>query len=187
VSRDKNNHLGEELIIRFLIDENDVPEAARRHLAACPVCRGEKENLEQDLLRFGRVAKQYSPVPKRRISLPERSRRDSISWFWNWQAASGMGAIAAIILVVISWNTLFRVQPEFSPDAMNQELIAAEELMTEVDILVNNALPAVYQDISGELYLEVDEEFIDYIVPAAYEDVSRFDDGKTKVGGEKLC
>jgi len=185
VSRDKNNHLGEELILRFLIDENDVPEAARRHLAACPVCRGEKEKLEQDLVRFGRNAKQYSPVPKRRISLPERNRRDSISWFWNWQAASGMAAVAAIILVVISWNALFRSQPELPMVATNQELIAAEEFMTEVDVLVNNALPAVYLDISGESYSEVDEEFIDYIMPAAFDDVSRYDGGKT--GGEKLC
>jgi hypothetical protein len=187
VSRDRNNHLGEDLIIRVLIDETEVPEAARRHLAECPVCRGEKEKLEQDLLQFGRIAKQYSPVPKRRISLPERRRRNSISWFWNWQAASGVAAIATIVLVVVSWNVLFRVQPELNPDVINQELLAAEELMTEVDLLVNNALPAVYQDISGESYMEVDEEFIDYIVPAAYEDVSRFDDGKTKIGGGKLC
>jgi hypothetical protein len=185
VNSDKNNHLGEELILRFLIDEDDVPEAARQHLAICPLCRGEKEKLEQDLLRFGRIAKQYSPVPKRRISLPERSRRDTVGWFWNWQAASGMGAIAAIILVVISWNTLFRAQPEFPVIATNQELIAAEDFMTEVDLLVNNVLPAVYLDISGESYLEVDEEFIDYMVPAAYEDVSRYDGGKTE--GEKLC
>jgi hypothetical protein len=187
VSSKRNTHLGEELIIRALIDETEVPESARRHLDECPVCRDEKEKLEQELLRFGRIAKDYSPVPKRRISLPERSSRDSISWFWNWQAASAMGAIAVIILVVISWNTLFRVQSEFSPEVMNQELIAAEELMTDVDLLVNNALPAVYQDISGESYMEVDEEFIDYIVPAAYEDVSLFDDGKTKIGGGKLC
>ena len=185
MNRDKNSHLGEELILRFLIDENDVPEAARRHLATCPLCRGEKEKLEQDLLRFGRIAKQHSPVPKRRISLPEKSRRDSVSWFWNWQAASGMAAVAAIILVVISWNALFRAQPEFPIIATTQELIEAEEFMTEVDVLVNNVLPAVYQDISGETYSEFDEEFIDYIMPAAFDDVSRYDDGTT--GGEKLC
>ena len=185
MSSDKNNHLGEEIIIRILIDENEVSEAAREHLAACPVCRGEKEKLEQDLVRFGRIAKQYSPMPKRRISLPERSRRDSISWFWNWQAASGMAAVAAIILVVISWNSLFRTQPDLPVFATNQELIAAEEFMTEVDALVDNALPAVYRDISGESYSEIDEEFMDYIMPAAFDDLSRYDDGKT--GGEKIC
>lgn len=185
MSSNKNNHLGEELIIRSLIDENEVPEAARRHLAACPVCRGEKEKLEQELLSFGRIAKQYSPMPKRRISLPEKNRRDTVSWFWNWQAVSGMAAVAAIFLVVISWNALFRGQPELPIIATNQELIAAEEFMTEVDVLVNNALPAVYLDISGESYSEVDEEFIDYIMPAAFDDVSRNNDGKT--GGEKLC
>jgi len=187
VSLDKDNHLGEELIIRALIDETDLSEAARRHLAECPLCRGEKEKLEQDLFQFGRIAKQNSPVPKGRISLPERRRRGRIGWFWNWQAASGMAALAMILLVVISWNALFRAQPEFSMVATNQELIEAEEFMTEVEVLVNNALPAVYLDISGESYMEVDEEFIDYVVPAEYEDLSRYDDGKTKIGGERLC
>ena len=182
---DKDNHLGEELILRALIDETDLSEAARRHLAECPLCRGKKETLEQDLLRFGRIAKQNSPAPKGRISLPEKSHWVNVGWFWNWQAASGMVAVAAIVLVVISWNALFRGQPEFPMVATNQELIAAEEFMTEVDLLVNNALPAVYLDISGESYSEVDEEFIDYMVPAAYDDVSRYDGGKTE--GEKLC
>ncbi len=185
MSSDRNNHLKEELIIRALIDETDLPEAARQHLASCPVCRGKKEKLEQELVMFGRNAKEYSPAPKRRISLPEKSRRDAVGWFWNWQAASGMAAVAAVILVVISWNALFRAQPKLPMVATTQELIAAEEFMTEVDLLVNNALPAVYQDISGESYSEIDEEFIDYIMPATFDDVSRYDGGKTE--GETLC
>ncbi|TFG38293.1 MAG: hypothetical protein E4H39_00675 [Syntrophobacterales bacterium] len=187
MTSNKDTHIGEDLLVRILADETGMPDDVRDHLSRCPLCGAAKDNLEGELARLGRMAKMYSPTMGKRISLPEDAPRRTSGWFWNWQAASGVAAIATIVLVVVSWNVLFRVQPGLTPDIINQELIAAEELMTEVDILVNNALPAVYQDISGESYSEVDEEFIDYVVPAAYEDVSRFVDGKTKIGGEKLC
>jgi hypothetical protein len=47
-----------------------------------------------------------------------------------------------------------------------QDMQEAEQLMTEVGMLVENALPPSYQEISGELSLGLDEEFIELIVPS---------------------
>jgi hypothetical protein len=51
-------------------------------------------------------------------------------------------------------------------------MIEAERLMTEIDGLVENALPPVYLEIVGETDLNPDEEFLEFLIPAA-EDVPR--------------
>ena len=45
------------------------------------------------------------------------------------------------------------------------EMQEAEEFMTEIAMLVDNALPAVYLDISPESINGVDEESMDFVVP----------------------
>jgi hypothetical protein len=44
-------------------------------------------------------------------------------------------------------------------------MVEAERLMTEINGLVENALPPVYLDIVGETNLNMDEDFIDFLVP----------------------
>ncbi|MCK5202848.1 MAG: hypothetical protein KAR15_03210, partial [Desulfobacterales bacterium] len=46
-----------------------------------------------------------------------------------------------------------------------QDMVEAERLMTQVNILVENALPQVYLDIVGETSLNLDEEFMDFLIP----------------------
>jgi hypothetical protein len=37
--------------------------------------------------------------------------------------------------------------------------------MTQVNILIENALPQVYLDIVGETSLNLDEDFMDFLIP----------------------
>jgi hypothetical protein len=44
-------------------------------------------------------------------------------------------------------------------------MVEAERLMTQVNMLVENALPQVYLDIVGETSLNLDEDFMDFLIP----------------------
>jgi hypothetical protein len=79
--------------------------------------------------------------------------------------------VAAAIIVV--WATvLIQSQQPGRVENLAQNMIEAERLMTEIDGLVENALPPVYLEIVGETGLNPDEEFIEFLIPAT-EDVPR--------------
>jgi len=40
-----------------------------------------------------------------------------------------------------------------------------ERLMTEVGLMVEQALPRIYLDISGESGIDIDEEFMQFLIP----------------------
>jgi hypothetical protein len=48
---------------------------------------------------------------------------------------------------------------------LTAEMVDAEILMTEVNTLVDNALPPFYLEISGEKHAEYDEEFYQFLIP----------------------
>ena len=154
-------HLEEDLILQAVIDDNDLSELHQQHLIACPECRTRKEQLEQELARLGRLAQRYTPKPQKRIILPEQKVRPP---FINWKFAFGAAAVAAVILVV--WATgLIQNQQQGSNGNLAQDMVEAERLMTQVNILVENALPQVYLDIVGETSLNLDEDFMDFLIP----------------------
>ena len=73
-------------------------------------------------------------------------------------------ALAAVIIVV--WATfLIRSQQPGRIGNLAQDMVEAERLMTEIDVLVENALPQVYLDIVGETDLNLDEDFLDFLIP----------------------
>jgi hypothetical protein len=64
------------------------------------------------------------------------------------------------------------------------EMQDAEEFMTEIAMLVDNALPAVYLDISPEPSTGVDEESMDLVVPSTEDEPLTYDYRKR---GVSLC
>ena len=46
------------------------------------------------------------------------------------------------------------------------EMLEAEKLMTEVNTLVDNALPPFYLEISGEKNPDYNEEFYQFLIPS---------------------
>jgi hypothetical protein len=74
---------------------------------------------------------------------------------------------AILVFVVIWWFGPFRNGPtgktgDFLPPAWKSDPVLAE-----VNQLVENALPSVYQDISGESYSGFDDGFMQFVVPPA--------------------
>jgi RNA polymerase sigma-70 factor (ECF subfamily) len=146
----------------------------------CPQCRSQKERLENELARLGQLAEHYAPEPHRRITVAEQKVRAP---FFNRGFAFSAAAVAAVIIVV--WATfLIRSQQQGSIGNLAQNMIEAERLMMEIDVLVENALPQVYLDIVGETNLNLDQDFLDFLIPTS-DDPTRISALAKK--GSKLC
>lgn len=154
-------HLEEDDILQAVIDDTDLSVLQQQHLAECSQCRTHKERLEHELARLGQLAERYAPKPQRRIIVAEQKVR----WpLLNWRIAFSAAAVAAVILIV--WGTvLIQNQQQGSIGNLAQDMVEAERLMTQINILVENALPQVYLDIVGETSLSLDEDFMDFLIP----------------------
>lgn len=155
------SHLGEDDMLRAVIDDNDLTTLQQQHLAECSRCRSQRERLENELTRLGQMAERYTPEPLKRITLAHDKVRSPFSIRGLVFSAA---AVAAVIIVV--WATLLiRNQQQGPVGNLAQNMVEAERLMTEINGLVENALPPVYLDIVGDTNLKMDEDFIDFLVP----------------------
>lgn len=159
------SHLRENDILQAVIDDTDLSTLQQQHLQECFQCRSQKERLENELTRLGQLAEHYAPKAQKRVRLPEEKAR---SPFFNRGFAFSAAAVAAVIIVV--WATfLIRSQQQEQGRIGNlaQNMVEAERFMTEIDVLVDNALPRVYLDIVGETNLSQDQEFFDFLIPSS--------------------
>ena len=173
-------HLEENDILQAVIDDTDLSMLHQQHLQECFQCRSQKERLENELTRLGQLAEHYAPEPQRRVRVPEQKVRAP---FFNRGFAFSAAAVAAVIIVV--WATfLIRSQQQGSIGNLAQNMVEAERLMLEIDALVDNALPQVYLDIVGETNLNLDQDFLDFLIPTS-DDTPRVSALAKK--GPKLC
>lgn len=154
-------HLAEDRILQAVIDDTDLSTLQQQHLAECSRCQSHRERLENELTHLGRLAERYAPEPLRRINVADDKARSPLL---IRRFAVSAAAVAAVIIVV--WATfLIRSQQQGGIGNLAQDMVEAERLMTEVNVLVENALPQVYLDIVGETNLNTDEDFIDFLIP----------------------
>jgi hypothetical protein len=90
----------------------------------------------------------------------------------------------ALVIVIVWWSAPFRITPGNSRHILVQEMEEAERLMTEISMLVENALPPVYLDICGKSDPGFDEEFMQFVVPSIESEAVSYDSGR---GGVLLC
>ena len=184
MSTDKDLHLNEDQLVKAVVEEDGLPLPLREHLSTCPQCRANKQVFEQDLARLGQMAKRTSPSPRRPVSLPEGESRHSIGSWWGWRTSLGAVAAAALVVILVWGVPILRNTPIGNGDMLGREMQETEQFMTEIDLLVENALPAVYSDISAESNTGLDEEFIEFMVPSIEEESISYDLGKR---GVLLC
>ena len=92
--------------------------------------------------------------------------------------------MAAIFIGIVGIPTLFENMQAIRGNTYTQEMLEAEQFMTEVSMLAENALPQEYLDITGETDEEPDEEFMEFITPMIEDESWSYDSGRK--GGE-LC
>jgi predicted anti-sigma-YlaC factor YlaD len=164
-----NNHLDEDQLIRAVVDATDLPAAVQTHLAQCDLCRAGKESFAQELVNLGQMAERLAPKPQRRIVLPApKTKRINLS-FLDWRnLVAAAATVAAVLIVVWGTNTVRDISANRAAErtAARRE---AQQLLTEVNMLVDNALPNFYLEISGEKDPDYDEEFYQFLIPATKE------------------
>jgi hypothetical protein len=76
--------------------------------------------------------------------------------------------VAAVFIVV--WGTnMARKYSVHRTETLTAEMRDAKQLMTEVNSLVDNALPSFYLEISDEPKPDYDEEFYHFLIPPVEE------------------
>jgi hypothetical protein len=166
VKVDYEYHLDENQIIQAVVDSTDLPGAVRDHLAECPQCLENKEGFARELENFGQLAQQYVPRPQGRIQIPIAEQKQTLwSWFSRRNIAAATATLAAVLLIVWGTNVVRNIsQP--GKQTLAAEMLEAEQLMTEVNTLVDNALPSFYLELSGEKGSDDVEEFYQFLIPS---------------------
>lgn len=162
---DNEHHLDEQQLIQAVVDENDLPGAMQAHLVTCHQCRTSKESFEQELASLGQMAERYAPKPEKRIALPVHEATSTLRTFLNWRNTIGAAAAVAAVLIVFWGTTIVRNLTEYGADSVPSGLMDAKQLMTEVNMLVDNALPPLYLEISAENNPDYDKEFYQFLIP----------------------
>jgi len=146
----KENHVDEEQILKAIVDEGDLSEEARRHLAGCGDCRARLAHIRGQLSDFGRKAERYAPVMYRKVKVPRRAKRFLPSWLDFRRPVTVGFALASVLLVIIGFN-LFGTSPETRTAMVYREMANDEKLISEITSLEDDALPQFYRDVSEGL------------------------------------
>jgi len=165
MNSEENGHIDKDQLIVAVIDKKDLPLSLHSHLATCPQCRADKIRFERKLTQLGRLAKHYAPLPEQKISMPESKPRSSLLRLKGWQIAAGTALAVAVVIFTVLWSRPPGIKPEIAIKVAVNEMLEAESFMDDISTLTENALPAVYLDITGESYTGFDEEFMQFIVP----------------------
>jgi hypothetical protein len=166
MTQGKSLHLTEKEIIQAVMDETDLPESTREHLRKCHTCRHEKEGLGNQLSLLGNTAKRLSPLPRKSFKLPQKDGvRIPRVWRWQWQSLLAAGMAAAMIFIVLLWKTPSLIYRQDQGAVKTVEFVQDEQFMADISSLVENPLPEIYFDLSGESNSDVDEDFINFVIP----------------------
>jgi hypothetical protein len=181
VNLHKGIHLDEDQLLWALIDEAELPPPLRAHVSTCPQCRAKKERFEQDLEKLGQTAGHYAPLLKKRVTLPVEKPQRSYKGYWAWPASLGAVVTAALLILVLSWPTPMKITPPDKEDWVAQDVWEANRFMTEISLIAENALPAVYLDISAMTESGFDEGFVEFLVPSVEGEQTSKDSNKRGV------
>lgn len=181
---DNTQHLSEDQLIRAVVDAADLPDAVQNHLAGCRECLDGKVSFELELKQLGQKAERLAPTPQRRIMLPTAPGKNPLRNLFEWpRMAAAAATVAAVFLLVWGTHTV-RNSADPGTENMTAAMLEAKQLMTEVNTLVDNALPPFYLEISAEKNAAYDDEFFQFLIPAIEENTLTSDQGKK---GTSLC
>ncbi len=160
-------HLSDEQITWAIIDQGELSGSARKHLARCDRCSGKVEAIKRSLARIGDQASRLVPPPRPRPIIDRKETNLSLlDVIFGLRKLGFSMALAGILLVIIGGGLLVQ---EHSHNrrlaAVREGVLSDAALMAEVDQLIENPLPPLYNDLVGEESLATDRDFIDFVVP----------------------
>jgi hypothetical protein len=164
--KDKTPHLSEDQILLSLVDENDLSDHMKNHLLSCSVCQDKKGILEFDLERMGRMAKDFTPLPRKKPVLSLRKSRG-----FGFRLPVYAAGLAMVLIIAFLWGQAYFTAPS---KQMSAQLWTEAEVGLNLidDILEESAPPEYYLDIAVASYSYLDDEFLEFIVPVEEPDNS---------------
>ena len=179
MNKSNDSHMNEEQIYKAIIDESQLLPSENEHLSDCSECRTAVESFQKDLKLLGQTAESFVPLPKKRMVFHEKTGKN---FLWGWKTS--FAAAITILFFVITMHSdsvknIFYNKTEIA----NSEQYSEDILMTEVNNLVENSLPAKYLFISDEDNTDYDEDFIDFVVPPVDDDIL----SGTETRGDLIC
>ena len=176
-------HLDEEQLVRAVVDATDLPESVQAHLAACGQCLAGRNSFEHEMTKLGRKAEQFAPKPQRRIMLPAQKAKTPFWKMLDWRNLVAAAATVSAVFILVWGTNMVRNLSDPGTQNLTAEMVEAKRLMTEVNTLVDNALPPFYLVISGEQNAAYEQDFFQFLIPTV-EDKTLSDRGKK---GISLC
>lgn len=164
-------HLTDSQLCSAVVDQDDLHPVQQRHLQECPRCREGLIVLKQSLRALGGAAGQAVPPMPRVVDLSWAGRRTAQ---WTWTLAGGLAAAAAAAGIML---TLWvgggpAVSPIDQETFITQQGLADRNLQQEVAKLVENPLPSMAFELSGEERIFVtDEDFLDFVAPSIPDEI----------------
>ena len=184
MNSENTHHLDDEQLIQAIVDAADLPESVRAHLAQCSRCLEDKNGFELEMTKLGQKAEQFAPQPRRRIILPVPKTRNPFRNLLNWRNLAAAAATVTAVFILVWGTNIVRNFSEPGTENLTAEMVEAEKLMTEVNTLVDNALPPFYLELSGEKAADYDEEFYQFLIPTIKDKTVTSDRGRK---GALLC
>lgn len=170
MNTDRPSHLHDDELRAALVDPRDLAPDRRAHLHACPECRNRLVRNQKSLAGLARTAARTVPPARRPLHPPAtgRIRRHSgpagrASWSLPHPVLAA--GVAALVLVAGSLGAWFG-----SRSATVTDPWAVEPAMRRIDQLAESALPAAYLQIAGDAEASWEEEFWEFVIPAAEEE-----------------
>ena len=162
-------HLDEEQLVQAVVDATDLPHSVQAHLAKCGQCLAGKNSFELEMTKLSQQVERFAPKPQRRILLPVQKTKNPLRNLLDWRNLVAAVATVTAVFILVWGTNMVRNLPEPGTENLTAEMVEAERLMTEVNTLIDNALPPFYLVISGENTADYDEEFYQFLIPAILE------------------
>jgi len=176
-------HLDEDQLLKALVDQQGLSQEFRMHLDHCRLCKGELENLRETLEIFGRKADEHVPAATRKVHLEDRGHKTTGAWKLFSLPSYGAAAVITVALLIFLWP-----RPDYLSEtnqfASQGDFVEDEMLMQEIGELIENPLPKDFNDITSDMTIGFDDDFLEFVVPDFTDDVQSYNYYK---GGIKKC
>ena len=166
------SHLTYDELLVAMTDASDLGPAQQAHLKACLRCQRQSEEMAQRFGRLGKIARQMAPTPSQPFRVP--TRRAAI-WRWQFRPGVALGVLGLLIFVFTIWWPKPSDYPDQSVPMASYNVEEEARLMAEVDALVKDALPVVYQRVAVVSEPILSKDLIDWIVPSIDEEDDNID------------
>ena len=176
-------HLDEDQLLKALVDEQGLSHAFRMHLDDCQLCKGELGSLQESLETFGRKAEEHVPAATRKVHLEEEGYKTTGAWNLFSLPSYGAAAVITVALLIFLWPRPDHLS-EINQFASQGDFVEDEIFMQEINELIENPLPRDFSNITSDMTIGFDDDFLEFVVPDFIDDVQSYNFHK---GGIKKC